>query len=112
MYDLLKVVSDFAGLLISVVAISLVMLDRKGKSARETASRDDLKTIWEAIDDGRRRLAEVEANHRGQPSHGDLTAMRDSIANVGAAVATLNGVVSQLNKSLEMVNQHLLDRNG
>lgn len=107
-FDILKAIADYSGLFLSVIAIGMVCLGRYGKSARETASRDDLNKIWEAIDNGRKRLAEVEASHLSLPSHGDLAALRESITAVGTSVATLNGVVTQLNTSLTMINQHLL----
>ena len=104
-YELLKVVADFAGLFISIVAICVVIFDRYGKSAREMATRQDVSEVWEAIDQSRVRIASVEANHKSLPTHQDLATLR-------ASVSELKGVVSQLNTSLKMVNQHLLDRNS
>lgn len=61
------------------------------------------------LDDHHQRLARVEEHVKHLPTHADIGAVHERLNAIHGELRSLAGVVSALNRSLHLVNEHLLN---
>ncbi len=75
------------------------------------------QTVDKRLDGAEARLAKVEADCGHLPKHGDLARVYDRIngvagkvGDVGSAVSELGGEMRAMRRSIDLINQHLINR--
>lgn len=63
----------------------------------------------ERLDDHHQRLARVEEHIKHLPTHADIGAVHERLNAIHGELQNLAGVVSALNRSLHLINEHLLN---
>lgn len=101
MLEILKLIADYGSWVLAAIAVWLGW--RRDKNS-------DLGKLWKELDALRKRQSDVEAMAEHLPSHEDLAELRRGIDSVNTGVATLNGTVTALTQSVNMINQHLLTK--
>lgn len=106
--DWLKLALDGIAIVVAIIALVLVIADRWKRDQRDTPSKKDMESVWQQIDDVKRRVSDVEAKANNLPTHRDLDEIDQRMTEVKSGLSELNGMVKQLNNTLAMINQHLL----
>lgn len=78
-------------------------------SNRDKARNEDLKEIRTGAKDIETRVTKLEA---GSISHDDLGQVYDRINEVSDQVSKLNGTMSGVKSSVDMIHEYLLTSNG
>lgn len=74
-------------------------------SSRQRATKRDI----DAMDD---RLIRIEKDVEHAPSRADFEKMNDRITQIGNSVTGVEGELRQINHSLQLINDHLLNNRG
>jgi tetrahydromethanopterin S-methyltransferase subunit G len=74
-------------------------------SSRQRATKRDI----DAMDD---RLIRIEKDVEHAPSRADIERLNDRISQIGNSVTGVEGELRQINRSLQLINDHLLNHGG
>lgn len=79
---------------------------------RSRATSEAMGELSKRIDENSRRLDGVEKDLRESPGHADMTALRDDVASLRADVRELNGTMRGMNRAVDLMTEHLMNKAG
>ena len=66
------------------------------------------KANKQAIEDMGERVSKVEIQIKHLPNHDDIGALHDKVNSVNATVSNIDGQLTALNKTMTLINEHLI----
>lgn len=80
--------------------------------SRDRAQRAELDAMDTEIGAVRDRVQSIEADLRHIPSHDDLAGIHEKINGVARGLEGMRGELVQMNRTLGLINEHLLNSRG
>ena len=80
--------------------------------SRDRAQRAELDALDAEIGSVRERVQSLEADLRHLPSHDDLSGIHEKINGVARGLEGMRGELVQMNRTLGLINEHLLNSRG
>lgn len=78
--------------------------------SRHRATNERIAELQRRVEQSERKHARLEQHVHAQPGHADMSAMKDELSGLRADVKEMSGTMNGLNKAVDLMTEHLLNR--
>ena len=101
---------DYQTVALVIIGVAQLLVIPLVRTVAANSRRIDACASVEIVDRQAARLAALEATHAAVDMHSELARVHARVDDVAERTAEIAGAMAQANRTLSLINQHMLER--